>query len=132
MALSRDDGRSFPEGTRRREIVCRAGGRIAIMARLDNPLNKQKPQVVKAGRVEKIITSPDPEEPEKAQITVHDADHLYRELRIPNTLEDANGHKVKLKKGAEVDVVIEADENATVPKNNGDGKREPREEKDKS
>lgn len=40
----------------------------------------------------------------------------YREIRIENTLEDAQGKKVKLKEGAEVDVTIEADPKDTAPK----------------
>ena len=36
------------------------------------------------GTVEKIIKSPIPNEPEKAQIAVDGADHLYREIRIDN------------------------------------------------
>ncbi len=62
------------------------------------------------GKVEKVITPhPSSGETEKAQITVEGADHLYREIRVPNRLTDTNGRKVKLKKGAEVDVKIEAD-----------------------
>ena len=62
------------------------------------------------GKVEKvIIPHPSTGESEKAQITVEGADHLYREIRVPNRLTDHNGRKVKLKKGAEVDVKIEAD-----------------------
>ncbi len=62
------------------------------------------------GKVEKVIhPHPSSGEPEKAQITVEGADHLYREIRVPNTLTDANGHTVKLKEGAEVEVTIEAD-----------------------
>jgi len=62
------------------------------------------------GKVEKVIPShPSSGEPEKAQIAVEGADHLYREIRVPNTLTDANGHKVKLQQGAEVEVTIEAD-----------------------
>jgi hypothetical protein len=34
---------------------------------------------------------------------------------VDNTLEDADGNKVKLKKGAEVEVTIEADQEATKP-----------------
>lgn len=65
--------------------------------------------------VEKIIKSPSPNEPEKAQIAVEGADHLYRELRIENTLVDENGNKVSLKAGAEVEVTIEAEPEATTP-----------------
>lgn len=62
------------------------------------------------GKVEKVIhPHPSSGEPEKAQIAVEGADHLYREIRVPNSLTDANGHKVKLEKGAEVDIKIEAD-----------------------
>ncbi len=66
------------------------------------------------GRVEKVI-SPHPSsgEPEKAQIGIEGADHLYREIRVPNRLVDKDGHKVKLKEGAEVEVKIEAE--AVVP-----------------
>lgn len=59
--------------------------------------------------VEKIIKSRVPSIPEKAQIIVEGADHLYRELRIENTLTDENGDQVRLKQGAEVEVTIEAD-----------------------
>lgn len=62
------------------------------------------------GKVEKVIKShPASGEPEKAQIAVEGADHLYREIRVPNTLTDADGKKVKLKEGADVEVKIEAD-----------------------
>lgn len=61
------------------------------------------------GRVEKIITPINPNEPSKAQIEVEGADHLYREIRIENALHDENGTPVQLKQGAQVDVTIEAE-----------------------
>ena len=64
--------------------------------------------------VEKIIKPVSPREPEKAQIAVEGADHLYRELRIENNLTDENGDKVPLKEGAEVEITIEAEPAATV------------------
>ena len=73
-----------------------------------------KPSTTLPGTVEKIIKSPSPSEPEKAQITVEGADHLYRELRIENTLTDENGKAVSLKQGAEVEVTIEAGPEATT------------------
>jgi len=66
--------------------------------------------------VEKIIKPVSPREPEKAQIAVEGADHLYREIRIENALTDENGAKVGLKEGAEVEITIEAEPAATVPK----------------
>jgi hypothetical protein len=75
----------------------------------------EKPSTTLPATVEKIIESPSPGEPEKAQISVEGADHLYRELRIENTLTDENGEKVRLKEGAEVEVTIAADAEATTP-----------------
>ena len=77
---------------------------------------KEKPSSTLPGTVEKIIPSPHPSVPERAQIAVEGADHLYREIRIENTLTDKDGEKVKLKEGAEVEVKVEADPEATVPK----------------
>jgi hypothetical protein len=63
----------------------------------------------------KIVKSPDPSLPEKAEIEVHGADELYKEIRIDNELEDEHGKKAKLKEDAEVDVVVEAERKATIP-----------------
>jgi hypothetical protein len=79
----------------------------------------EKPSTTLPATVEKIIKPAFPAEPEKAQIAVHGADHLYRELRIENTLIDENGEKVHLKPGAEVEVTIAADPAATAK---GEGK----------
>ncbi len=68
------------------------------------------------GVVQKIVKSPYAGVPEKAQIDVQDADHLYRELRIENVVTDEQGEKARLRPGAEVDVVIEADPEATTAK----------------
>ena len=68
-----------------------------------------KPSVTLPGTVEKVIHSADLRIPEKAQIAVQGADDLYREIRIDNTLIDEDGHKVRLRLGAEVDVTVEAD-----------------------
>jgi len=75
----------------------------------------EKPSTTLPATVEKIIKSPSPSEPEKAQIAVEGADNLYKELRIENTLIDEDGGKVSLKQGAEVDVTIEAEPEATTP-----------------
>lgn len=78
--------------------------------------NTEKPSVTLSGTVEKVIPSLHPSLPEKAQIAVEEADHMYRELRIENSLHDDKGNPVSLKPGAEVDVTIEADSNGTTPK----------------
>ena len=66
----------------------------------------EKPSTTLPGIVEKVIKPSDPRDPEKAQIVVAGADHLYREIRIDNTLNDANGQEVALKPGAPVEVTV--------------------------
>ena len=68
------------------------------------------------GTVEKIIKPLLPSQPEKAQIDIEGADDLYREIRIENTLTDEHGEEVRLKHGAQVDINIEADTDATMKK----------------
>jgi hypothetical protein len=75
-----------------------------------------KPRVTLPGTVEKIIKPSEPGEPEKAQISIEGADDLYREIRVENSLTAKNGDQVGLKQGAEVDVTLEADKEATQPK----------------
>ena len=77
-----------------------------------------KPKTTKPGEVQKIIKSPHPGMPEKAEIAIEGADHLYREIRIENSLEDGNGKKVKLKQGAQVEITVEAETKETVPEKN--------------
>jgi hypothetical protein len=72
----------------------------------------KKPKTKKPGVVRKIIKHP--MEPEKAEISIAGADDLYREIRIENKLENEQGEKVKLKQGAHVDVIVEADDKDTV------------------
>jgi hypothetical protein len=76
----------------------------------------EKPNVTLPGKVEKIIESTRPSEPEKAEIFIEGADPLYQEIRIENSLTDENGDEVSLKKGADVDVTVEAEKNATTRK----------------
>jgi hypothetical protein len=66
--------------------------------------------------VEKLIEPVIPTLPEKAQIAIEGADDLYREIRIENVVTDENGEQARLKPGAQVDVIIEADSNATLTK----------------
>jgi hypothetical protein len=69
----------------------------------------EKVKLTLPGTVEKIIPALVPSEPEKAQIAVHGAEELYREIRVENTLQDEAGNPVSLKKGAEVEVTIAAE-----------------------
>ena len=68
------------------------------------------------GTVQKVIKPSIPSQPEKAQINIHGADDLYREIRVENVVTDENGKEAQLKPGAEVDVIVEADSSATTKK----------------
>jgi len=89
----------------------------------DEEEDQDKAAVTLPGTVEKVIPPIHPSLPEKAEISVEGADELYREIRVENTLSDERGKEVGLKPGAEVDVTIEADGDATKPKNEPDEKR---------
>jgi hypothetical protein len=82
----------------------------------DKTRTADRPNVTLPGKVEKVIESSHPSEPEKAQISVEGADTLYDEIRIENELKDEDGKQVRLKEGAEVDVTVEAEKDATRPK----------------
>ena len=75
---------------------------------LDTARIPDQPSTTMRGTVDKIIPSPRPSRPEKAQIAVDGADAHYRDLRIVNTLTDEHGDEVKLKKGAHVEVTVTA------------------------
>ena len=77
---------------------------------------KTNAKTTRPGTVKKILPSFGSGQPDKAEIHVHDAEPLYEELRIPNSLKDEDGKELELKKGAEVEVHIEADKSATTPK----------------
>jgi hypothetical protein len=76
----------------------------------------EKAAVTLPGTVEKIIPPIAPGQPEKAQIAVEGAEHLYKEIRVENALQDESGNEMALKEGAKVEVTIEADPEAIKPK----------------
>jgi hypothetical protein len=65
------------------------------------------------GTVQKVLKSPHSRDPEKAEISIDEAEDLYKEIRIENVLKDEKGEEFHLKPGAKL-VVLEADSNATL------------------
>jgi len=97
--------------------VCDVRAKLNLVA--SGPMEvsmNEKPSATLPGVVEKVIKPPHPSEPERAQIAVEGADHLYKEIRIKNNLTDENGNEVALKEGAKVDVTVEADPKDTTVK----------------
>ena len=82
---------------------------------MPNLSEPEKPAVTLPGTVEKIIPA-NVVAAEKAQISVPDAEDLYREIRVENTLKDENGTEVSLKPGAQIEVTIAAEKDSTLPK----------------
>ena len=68
------------------------------------------------GKVAKVIKPAFPNQPETAQIEITEAEDLYREVRVANEVTDEHGEKATLKPGADVDVIVEADSDATIKK----------------
>jgi hypothetical protein len=85
--------------------------RSARMAELnlDSARIPEQPSASVPRTVAKLIPSLCPNEMEKAQIVVDEADQGYRDLRIENMLTDEHGDVVKLKKGAHVKVTVIAE-----------------------
>jgi hypothetical protein len=73
-----------------------------------------KPSVTLEGTVDKVIPPLFPDEPEKVQISVETPEHLYREVRIENTLTDKSGEKVSLIVGSAVEITISAEDSSTT------------------
>ena len=81
----------------------------------------EKPSTTLPGTVQKIIKTPNPKAPEQVEIVVENAEELYREIRVENTLVNEKGEEVSLKPGASVEVTIEANEKETVKKGKSTG-----------
>jgi len=64
--------------------------------------------------VKKILPTGVVRNPEKVEITINEADYLFREVRLENTLTDPTGGTVALKQGARLDVTLEANVADTV------------------
>jgi hypothetical protein len=78
-----------------------------IAERNSDTARNEQPRTVIPGTVDKLIPSPTPSQPEKAQIAI-EGEHGYQDLRIENSLTDEHGDEVKLKKGAHVEITVAA------------------------
>lgn len=77
--------------------------------------NENDVSVTLPATVEKVLPARDAE-PEKIQISVDGCDELFSELRVENTLKNESGDSVTLKRGAHVEVTINADSDAVEKK----------------
>jgi hypothetical protein len=64
-----------------------------------------KTTITLVGRVQRIVSSAHPGEPEKAHIVFEDADKQYREIRIENLLT-SGGQPVHMKEGDHIEITV--------------------------
>jgi hypothetical protein len=107
-------GKETANATRASVIKEMAKPRMAKSARiaemnLSTVRISEQPSTIVRGTVDKIIQSPGPSRPEKAQIAVDGRGDRYRHFRIDNALTDEHGDDVRLKKGAHVEVTVTAE-----------------------
>lgn len=76
----------------------------------------QRSDTILLGFVEKIIESPHPSEPEKAQIAIESTNGLHEEIRIENTMRDESGGEVSLTPGALVRITVKVKPPDTIRK----------------
>jgi hypothetical protein len=81
-----------------------------------NPWQRTRPWKTVSGRVQKIVNRVYQNHTEDVEITIPEAEHLFREIRIENTFTDVDGQQVALKQGAHLDVTFEADSTDTAKK----------------
>jgi hypothetical protein len=111
MVLS---GREETGGERNLNIKARMSNDLTWGDGSISPDMRKKPKKKLSGTVSKIIKPPHPSMPEKAQIEVHEGEDLYKEIRVENKLEDEKGKEVRLKEGADVELTVEAEPEATT------------------
>jgi hypothetical protein len=55
-----------------------------------------QPAITLAGTIEKLIDRSITKQPQQVQISLRGADHLYDEVRIPNSLDWQEGRQVEV------------------------------------
>lgn len=90
------------------EVIIRKQRRISPQFS-KSPSQRSKAWKSLTGVVRKLLPHTHPNEPERVEITISDADDLFREIRIPNLFTGLDGGSVGLKNGAAVDITLEAD-----------------------
>lgn len=66
--------------------------------------------------VNKVLKQFSPSGMEKVEISILDADDLFREIRVENLLTDGKGNMLALQPGVHLDVRLEADRDSLNPK----------------
>ena len=73
-----------------------------------------RPWKTLSGTVQKVFKSAFANQAESVEISISEAEDLFREIRIENRFSDVDGQMVALKEGVPVDVTFEADSKDTL------------------
>jgi hypothetical protein len=101
------------------ELVGRKERRFPQHTRGAGRTRPTRPWKTVSGAVQKILKGVYQNNAEHVEITIPEAEDLFREIRIENKFTDLDGEPVALKGGAHVDVTFEADAKDTVKTGNG-------------
>jgi hypothetical protein len=108
----------YSEETDYNNFVTLLGELSELIARKEQRRFKQHPTLVwqrnrpwktLAAVVNKVVKSVLPDEPDKVEISISGAEHLFREIRIENRFTNVEGRLVALTSGVHVDVTFEAE-----------------------
>jgi hypothetical protein len=103
-----------------------------VVARKERRFHERKPLVVDPGgkgwklmlAIAKRTLKPlYPQQAERVEISIADADELFREIRVENAFVDAEGNVLAIKAGAELDVRLETSAGNLI--NNARGHSDP-------
>src|SRR5258708_3205620 len=88
----------------------------ASFPKLTDKAGAKKPSVTLPGTVEEIIESPHPSIPEKAETSIQEPNELHQDIPTENPFTTDIRNQLRLKKGALVEVTVEAAAGATTSK----------------
>ena len=77
---------------------------------------RTRPWKTMSGTVQKIVKNPYQHRADVIEISISEAEDLFREVRIENSFTDLDGQRVSLKHGAHLDVTFEAEGKDTIRK----------------
>lgn len=98
------------------EVIGRKQRRFSERDGIPEKHRRSRPWKMISCSVQKIVQGFQQNNFEIVEITISEAEDLFREIRIENTFNDVDGEPVALKQGARVDVTLEADPKDTIKK----------------
>jgi len=96
------------------ELIGRKERRFPQARDISGVTRRMRPWKTLSGTVQKVFKSAFANQAESVEISISEAEDLFREIRIENRFTDVDGQMVALKEGVPVDVTFEADSKDTL------------------